>query len=127
MTTEFFGHSTIFSITQSSYTPQHFLQKFPRISAHASTPVIIELIACVGVEGEVMLDGEPTPPNFQLISGYVVQDDVVMGTLTVRENLMFSANLRLSPNITQETKNQKVNRIISQLGQSIHSDSIQSS
>ena len=69
-----------------------------------------------GVEGEVLLDGEPTPPDFRLISGYVVQDDVVMATLTVRENLLFSANLRLSTNISLFDKMTKVERIIHQLG-----------
>ena len=64
-----------------------------------------------------MLDGQPTPPNFRLISGYVVQDDVVMGTLTVRENLMFSANLRLPPSYSKYDKTRKVDSIIKQLGE----------
>lgn len=46
----------------------------------------------------------------------VVQDDVVMGTLTVRENLNFSAALRLPAAIPQEEKEQKVNELIQELG-----------
>lgn len=46
----------------------------------------------------------------------VVQDDVVMGTLTVRENLNFSAALRLPAAIPQEEKEQKVNKLIQELG-----------
>ncbi|TNN02060.1 hypothetical protein fugu_009547 [Takifugu bimaculatus] len=42
-----------------------------------------------GLMGEVLINGAPQPPNFKCLSGYVVQDDVVMGTLTVRENLNF--------------------------------------
>ena len=45
-----------------------------------------------------------------------VQDDVVMGTLTVRENLMFSANLRLPQIMTSEEKNDRVDEAIEELG-----------
>lgn len=69
-----------------------------------------------GLSGEVLINGAPQPPNFKCLSGYVVQDDVVMGTLTVRENLTFSAALRLPSTITQEEKKQKVNRLIQELG-----------
>lgn len=69
-----------------------------------------------GLSGEVLINGAPQPPNFKCLSGYVVQDDVVMGTLTVRENLTFSAALRLPSTITQEEKKQKVNKLIQELG-----------
>lgn len=40
-----------------------------------------------------------------------------MGTLSVRENLAFSANLRLSNSrFTQEQRNEKVTQVINQLG-----------
>jgi ATP-binding cassette subfamily G (WHITE) protein 2 len=39
-----------------------------------------------------------------------------MGTLTVRENLMFSANLRLSGNYSYDKKRLKVENIIKELG-----------
>uniref|UniRef100_A0AAQ6AMB4 ABC transporter domain-containing protein n=1 Tax=Amphiprion ocellaris TaxID=80972 RepID=A0AAQ6AMB4_AMPOC len=69
-----------------------------------------------GLSGEVLIDGAPQPPNFKCLSGYVVQDDVVMGTLTVRENFTFSAALRLPSSISQEEKKQKVDRLIQELG-----------
>uniref|UniRef100_A0A3Q3IRU0 Uncharacterized protein n=1 Tax=Monopterus albus TaxID=43700 RepID=A0A3Q3IRU0_MONAL len=69
-----------------------------------------------GLSGEVLIDGAPQPPNFKCLSGYVVQDDVVMGTLTVRENLSFSAALRLPSTVSQQEKEQKVNRVIQELG-----------
>lgn len=69
-----------------------------------------------GLSGEVLINGAPQPPNFKCLSGYVVQDDVVMGTLTVRENLTFSAALRLPSSISQEEKKQKVDRLIQELG-----------
>ena len=44
------------------------------------------------------------------------QDDVVVGTLTVRENLMFSANLRLPKTKTTEQKRRRVEKTILELG-----------
>nr|XP_046175663.1 broad substrate specificity ATP-binding cassette transporter ABCG2-like [Oncorhynchus gorbuscha] len=69
-----------------------------------------------GLAGEVLIDGAPQPPNFKCLSGYVVQDDVVMGTLTVRENFRFSAALRLPSSVSQKEKEDKVNRLITELG-----------
>ncbi|XP_034063177.1 broad substrate specificity ATP-binding cassette transporter ABCG2-like [Gymnodraco acuticeps] len=69
-----------------------------------------------GLSGEVLIDGAHQPPNFKCLSGYVVQDDVVMGTLTVRENFTFSAALRLPASVSQEEKKQKVEKLIQELG-----------
>ncbi|KAM9329529.1 broad substrate specificity ATP-binding cassette transporter ABCG2 [Gastrophryne carolinensis] len=69
-----------------------------------------------GLSGEVLIDGKPQPPNFKCLSGYVVQDDVVMGTLTVRENLQFSAALRLPKTLRQKEKDERIDQIIKELG-----------
>jgi len=39
-----------------------------------------------------------------------------MGTLTVRENLMFSANLRLPTSVSQKEKRHRVEETIQELG-----------
>uniref|UniRef100_A0AAY4ALC4 Broad substrate specificity ATP-binding cassette transporter ABCG2 n=1 Tax=Denticeps clupeoides TaxID=299321 RepID=A0AAY4ALC4_9TELE len=69
-----------------------------------------------GLSGEVLIDGALQPPNFKCLSGYVVQDDLVMGTLTVRENLRFSAALRLPSSVSQKEKETRVNDLIKELG-----------
>ncbi|KAM5255490.1 broad substrate specificity ATP-binding cassette transporter ABCG2 [Ctenodactylus gundi] len=69
-----------------------------------------------GLSGEVLINGAPQPANFKCNSGYVVQDDVVMGTLTVRENLQFSAALRLPTTMPNHEKNERINTIIKELG-----------
>ncbi|XP_068611965.1 broad substrate specificity ATP-binding cassette transporter ABCG2-like [Brachionichthys hirsutus] len=69
-----------------------------------------------GLSGRVLIDGAPQPPDFKCLSGYVVQDDVVMGSLTVRENLTFSAALRLPQSIPHREKENKVNQLIRELG-----------
>jgi len=53
---------------------------------------------------------------FYAISLCLSQDDVVMGTLTVRENLMFSANLRLPKSFSRAEKSDKVDDTIEELG-----------
>ncbi|XP_061685780.1 broad substrate specificity ATP-binding cassette transporter ABCG2d [Syngnathoides biaculeatus] len=69
-----------------------------------------------GLSGEVLIDGAPQPPNFKCLSGYVVQEDVVMGTLTVRENLRFSAALRLPTRVSEPEKEARVDHLIAELG-----------
>ena len=46
-----------------------------------------------------------------------------MGTLTVRENLMFSANLRLPKCISKEEKERKVDETLYELGLQACADS----
>ncbi|XP_061166082.1 broad substrate specificity ATP-binding cassette transporter ABCG2-like [Saccostrea echinata] len=69
-----------------------------------------------GLEGEILFDGVPPPENFKCMVGYVVQDDVVMGTLTVRENFQFSAALRLPSNLTKADRDERVNTVVQELG-----------
>ena len=44
------------------------------------------------------------------------KDDFLMGTLTVRENIAFSAALRLSARYSGKERKQKVNHVIKELG-----------
>ncbi|NXB64304.1 ABCG2 protein, partial [Struthidea cinerea] len=76
-----------------------------------------------GLSGNILINGAPQPANFKCTSGYVVQDDVVMGTLTVRENLKFSAALRLPKSVKEQEKDERVNQIIKELGLSKVADS----
>lgn len=69
-----------------------------------------------GLEGEVLMDGKAQGKSFKYQVGYVVQDDILSGTLTVRENLLFSANLRLSKKISSQRKEEIVQQVIIQLG-----------
>jgi len=69
-----------------------------------------------GLTGELLVDGQTYTQDFNSRIGYVVQDDILSETLTVRENLMFSANLRLTQKISFKAKMDIVNHVISQLG-----------
>ncbi|KAE8300416.1 ATP-binding cassette sub-family G member 2 [Larimichthys crocea] len=68
-------------------------------------------------QGKVLVDGKVVTSDLRLSSAYVVQDDILMGTLSVRENLLFSANLRLSPkHHSSADKKSRVDAIIQDLG-----------
>lgn len=51
-----------------------------------------------------------------LYQAYVAQEDVLMGTLTVREIIQYSAQLRLPSNITKEEVNEIVDNVIIEMG-----------
>jgi ATP-binding cassette subfamily G (WHITE) protein 2 len=69
-------------------------------------------------EGYVLINDRPRPPSsvYRYMIGYVVQDDIYSGTLTVHENITFSANLRLPQSVTCEERLRRVEKIIEQLG-----------
>eukprot|EP01134_Creolimax_fragrantissima_P008559 CFRG8559T1 len=76
------------------------------------------------VSGAILVDGIPATKQFNYTCGYVQQDDTVMGTLTVTENLMFSARLRLSPKMPDSEKRSRVQSVIRELGLSKVADSL---
>uniref|UniRef100_A0AAZ3P6U4 ABC transporter domain-containing protein n=1 Tax=Oncorhynchus tshawytscha TaxID=74940 RepID=A0AAZ3P6U4_ONCTS len=88
----------------------------------SSLPSLLDVIAGrkdpAGLKfGQVLIDGKMVDSDLRLISAYVVQDDILMGTLSVRENLLFSVNLRLDPRHYSTTdKQQRVDSIIDDLG-----------
>ncbi|CAF2508741.1 unnamed protein product [Rotaria sp. Silwood2] len=69
-----------------------------------------------GLSGYVLVSGKPRSKIFKYSIGYVVQEDIINGTLSVRENLMFSANVRLSHSKTINERIELVNQIIHDLG-----------
>ena len=69
-----------------------------------------------GLEGRILLNGQTQGDDYKYRVGYVVQDDIVSAMLTVRENLMFSANVRLSTKIPSQEKKRIVDRVLLQLG-----------
>ncbi|CAD5118399.1 DgyrCDS7104 [Dimorphilus gyrociliatus] len=62
------------------------------------------------------MDGKERGLNFKSITGYVTQEDVIMGTLTVKENIMFSANMRLPSKLSKEIKKFMVEEVLDELG-----------
>jgi ABC-type multidrug transport system ATPase subunit/pSer/pThr/pTyr-binding forkhead associated (FHA) protein len=54
--------------------------------------------------------------------GFVPQADLLHGGLTVRESLGFTEQLRLSPDITEDERNQRIDDVLAQLGMSHRSE-----
>ncbi|CAF4723005.1 unnamed protein product [Rotaria magnacalcarata] len=68
-----------------------------------------------GVSGEEFIDGYSPGSSYKYVVGYVVQDDIISGTLTVKETLMFSANVHLSDDISNDERKQRVAKVMQDL------------
>eukprot|EP01113_Clastostelium_recurvatum_P019864 TRINITY_DN2352_c0_g1_i2.p1 TRINITY_DN2352_c0_g1~~TRINITY_DN2352_c0_g1_i2.p1 ORF type:complete len:993 (+),score=221.18 TRINITY_DN2352_c0_g1_i2:230-3208(+) len=68
------------------------------------------------VKGDVYVNNEPRNKAFKRISGYVTQDDVMLGTLTVREHLAYTAMLRLPCTMPYDAKMERVDQVMEELG-----------
>ena len=65
------------------------------------------------VEGDVKINGKKA--DWDLItrySGYVQQDDLFIGTMTVREHLTFIAMLKMSKDFTREERLERVDQVL---------------
>jgi ATP-binding cassette subfamily G (WHITE) protein 2 len=77
-----------------------------------------------GLSGQVFIDGYSPLPSFKYVVGYVAQDDVISGMLTIRENLLFSANVRLPNDVSNNERRERVTKIIIDLGLGSCADTI---
>ena len=71
-------------------------------------------------DGDVLFNGVPGREIQNLlrrVTGYVTQEDIMQATLTVRETLMFTAELRLDPNAyTKRQREARVEKVMKDLG-----------
>ena len=70
------------------------------------------------ITGTVIADGSvvATPGQMARMSAYVEQEDALFALSTVRETLMFAAQLRLGPEVPLEEKKRAVELVIADLG-----------
>lgn len=69
------------------------------------------------ITGSILVNGKPDSiHSYKKIIGFVPQDDIVHGNLTVEENLWFSAKCRLSANMLKQDRVLVVERVIESLG-----------
>ncbi|XP_071711737.1 ABC transporter G family member 28-like [Rutidosis leptorrhynchoides] len=69
------------------------------------------------VNGSILINGHiESMSSYKKIIGFVPQDDIVHGDLTVEENLWFSAKCRLPANLSRAEKVLVVERVIESLG-----------
>uniref|UniRef100_A0A0E0AET0 ABC transporter domain-containing protein n=1 Tax=Oryza glumipatula TaxID=40148 RepID=A0A0E0AET0_9ORYZ len=75
--------------------------------------------------GMVLINGKMEPIRaYKKIIGFVPQDDIVHGNLTVQENLWFNARCRLSADMSKADKVLVVERVIEALGLQAVRDSL---
>lgn len=68
------------------------------------------------VSGNIRLNGSKyTNTELKRISGYVMQDDLLNGHLTVYETLIFTGELRLSRKLTKKQREERVNEIMNEM------------
>ncbi|CAH9133304.1 unnamed protein product [Cuscuta epithymum] len=65
--------------------------------------------------GDVLLNGRKAKLNNGAVA-YVTQEDLLMGTLTVRETITYSAQLRLPSNLTRSDVDEIVENVMMEMG-----------
>lgn len=87
----------------------------------AGKTTLLNILTCrnlrkLVVDGEVLVNGENVGASMTRISAYVQQDDLFIGTLTVREHLVFQALLRMDKHLTYKERMRRVDEVILELG-----------
>lgn len=69
------------------------------------------------VRGDVRMNGqEYGNTELKKLSGYVMQDDLLNGNLTVGETLRYTAELRLPPSVSPEERQERIDEVLAQMG-----------
>ena len=90
-------------------------------SSGAGKTTLMDVIAgrkTVGrIEGDILVNGEPkNTATFQRLAGYCEQNDIHVGTATVREALRFSALMRLPKEVPREKREKFVEEVMQLVG-----------
>ncbi|PAV85478.1 hypothetical protein WR25_06946 [Diploscapter pachys] len=64
------------------------------------------------VEGEILVNGQSVGKSVTSVSAYVQQEDIFVGTLTVREHLMIQARLRLPSSFSAKQRVARVEEVM---------------
>ena len=76
------------------------------------------------ISGEMLVDGKPRDESFQRKTGYAQQQDLHLGTATVREALEFSALLRQPAHVPRQEKLDYVSEVIKLLAMTEYADAV---
>lgn len=67
------------------------------------------------VEGQILFNGVPRTPSLKRTIGYVEQTDMLLGTVTVRELLMYTARFKLPATLRKAELQRRVQEVIEEL------------
>jgi ABC-type lipoprotein export system ATPase subunit len=76
------------------------------------------------IVGDILFNGAERTPAIMLQTAYVMQDNVHIGSLTVKETLMYAAHLRLPQTLSLELKEKRVGKIMDMLGLTEHGNTL---
>ncbi|KAI0767296.1 pleiotropic drug resistance ABC transporter [Fomes fomentarius] len=76
------------------------------------------------VTGQRYMNGHPLPSDFQAHTGYCQQVDTHLPTATVREALLFSANLRQPQSVPLEEKKAYIEKVLKMCGLAAYADAV---
>ena len=76
------------------------------------------------ITGDILFNGAERSAAVMRSSAYVMQDNVHIGVLTVRQTLTYAAELRLSVRMSPEAKRKRVDKILDMLGLAEHGDTL---
>eukprot|EP00794_Sanderia_malayensis_P003788 gene3788-4311_t len=68
------------------------------------------------ISGSIKVNGQEIGKKMKTISAYVQQEDLYIGTLTVREHLYFQAMLRIDRSVPRSEKLARADKVIYELG-----------
>eukprot|EP00899_Mesostigma_viride_P016059 jgi/Mesvir1/24454/Mv21823-RA.1 len=71
----------------------------------------------VSLKGDMRINGKPYDTSLlKQVSGYVMQDDLLNGQLTVEETLNYTARLRCPPEYTEEQRKEVIEQALTDMG-----------
>ncbi|GFR98224.1 ATP-binding cassette sub-family G member [Elysia marginata] len=87
----------------------------------AGKSTLLNVLTCrntrnYSVSGEIHVNGFLVDKNINDMSAYVQQDDLFIGTLTVREQLQFRALLRMDKRVSSKDRLERVESVIQEMG-----------
>eukprot|EP01133_Synstelium_polycarpum_P014998 gene14998-17734_t len=68
------------------------------------------------IGGTVLINGCPFDDEYKRLCSYVVQEDILLPTITVRETLRFYADLKLPNSWTNREREERINSVLEQIG-----------
>lgn len=68
------------------------------------------------LEGTIKINGQPRTKAFRNISAYVLQNDILLSCLTVRETFNTAAQLRLPKSVSKAERDVVVDQLLTELG-----------
>lgn len=68
------------------------------------------------MQGDILVNGQPIGPYMYRLSGFVHQDDLFVGSLTVSEHMYFMAKLKLDRGVSKASVERLIQELLERTG-----------